>query len=654
MNKKVIVFLSFIFSLLFVFASNGAEILEKIQVKKNYANITLNGKKLNINSFDYNNSTYVPLKTFAEALGSYVTLNKNNINVIINNGEIIDYPDKVDALNPTFDLNILKISSSNIENYKLEQNGKNIDVELIYNDNNISLKSKTYFNLNSEYCLKLYTVNGSRIIINFKTGDIEKLSLENKRKIILIPAMPDKGFNYPYYLILPSRYNVEKNKGKKNYLFVEPHNTGKVGDDLDFHIKEAYSIANGNSASIAEELGLPRIVPVIVRPESTFNDKFIYTHDLSRNTIYLDKFKKEESNYPEVFKPMDRVDLQVISMIKHANNLLRSNGWKMEDKIFMWGFSASGNFVNRFSFLHPEIVKAACYGGFPVLPISKVGNTNMIYPLGTYDYEEITGKKFDLKAYNNVAKFGYIGSNDNNNPTLMDDMWTDKEKEIIKKVLAVKEYPDRWNKTSKLFKEAGGEAQVSVYLGAGHEVFYKGMGKDYLNFFIANRESDKPVYVLPSDPSTTTTEILSKNIVTIKDKPFSYDKTTIIDAFWSGEEPKCFSEDFTDFIKKSFLAKYDDKTFAIVIAEWDRKNDSRQMNERLNKVGNTLILKAEGYKDAIIKLDGGSMSNENGEQLYVATLQNSNDIISGVKYRIYDKNGHFVVSDGVYVIRPKK
>lgn len=52
-------------------------------------------------------------------------------------------------------------------------------------------------------------------------------------------------------------------------------------------------------------------------------------------------------------------------------------------------------------------------------------------------------------------------------------------------------------------------------------------------------------------------------------------------------------------------------------------------------------------------MNGDSMTN--GEvNLYIARVRNPQDIVSGVKYRIYDITGHWVVMDDVYVERPKR
>jgi len=500
----------------------------------------------------------------------------------------------------------------------------------------------------TSYTLKIFINNGTRVLIKFKTGDLPKLTAEAGQMIYLIPAQPHKGFNYPYYLIMPKKSNVEKNKGKKKYLFVEVHNTGKVSDDLDFHIKEAYNVATSGSNYVADKLGLPRIVPVIVRPESPINGQYVYTHALSRNTIFIEDLKSQAGSYPEVFKDMDRVDRQVVNMIKHANELLRNSGWKMEDKIFIWGFSASGDFANRFSFLYPELVKAACFSGYPVLPVKTEQGYNMIYPTGAYDYKTITGKEFSLKDYNSVARLAFVGSADTNDPIILD---TPYEQEIQKNVLGIAEYPDKWQNASKIFKKSGGEAQTNIYIGASHDPYYKGMMQDYINFFSANRDSNKPVYVKPSDPQNTKAVYYSENVIEMKAKDF-YDKTTIIEACWSGSVPKTISKNMAEYVKNQF--SYNENILLLCIDEWRFGYGHNQMDERMEKTGGTLTLRAKGYKDVTIEYNGSCTSGDGNGQAYIMYVKNSEDMVSGVKYQIVDTTGHWIIADGVYVERPKR
>lgn len=631
----------------------GAGIKEKIEVYRNQYKVEINNSKTNLSTFTYNNKTYVPLEDFTKLLGISLTRKSGSIGLFTGKDNImtVQYPDLVDSVDCRINAAKIGISSDRIDTYKLEKAGDQIPASFAMSGDDISMKPVGPLDNNTEYLLKVYMKDGKRLDVLLKTDGLPKLELVYSRKVVFVPAMPDKGFNYPYYLVLPKKTSVDKWKGKKNYLFVETHNTGRANNDLNFHIDEALSVAKSNSAIIAEDLGLPRIVPIIVRPFSKLNGEYVYTHSLTRNTVYLEKLKKAAGVYDKVFEPMNRVDVQVVNMIKHANGYLKANGWKMEDRIFMWGFSASGDFTNRFTFLHPEMVKAACFGGFPIAPVKKVGKYNMIFPLGSYDYKEITGHELDLKSYNNAAKLGFIGSEDHNNPRLNDDQYTDVEKTVIESVLAVTEYPDRWKKQKTIFAGSGAEGQASVYIGAGHETFYKGMHQDYLNFFMANRDSDRPVYVQPSEPESTLTDIYSNNIVKIEKIEFNFNKTTITEAFWSGSIPDTLPNDLITHYQKIY--PYQHNLFLIRIAEWDLSSDYNQMSIRLEKVTDTMTLRAEGYKDVRFKLSGSSSSGFGEVILYNAYLLNEPDMVSGVKYRIVDETGSWIPVDGVYVMRPK-
>jgi hypothetical protein len=634
----------------YVFSAGFAE---RIQVLKDVSGVDVNGKKLDTQAFRYDGEVYAPVGDIAGALGAKYTWDQKTGAVSITAASVrtinISYPGTVDALDPRLKLDVIGVDAGAVDAFRFENKGKSTDARLSFEDGMLVITPGSWLDYNTDYQLKLFMNNGDRYIIKLRTGGLPKLTADNKQKIIFVPADPSKGFNYPYYLILPRKLSVDLNKGKKTYLLVEPHNTGKVGDDLEFHINEALTIAQGNSAQIADALGVPRIVPILVRPESKIMDQWVYTHALSRNTIILDDLKKQAGTYDEVFEPMSRVDRQVASMIKHAIGLLRKDGWKMEDKVFMWGFSASGDFVNRFSFLYPELVRAAIFSGFPIAPVSKEGGYNMIYPLGTYDYKQITGKDFSIAAYNSVARLGYIGSVDNNDPTILD---TPYEREIVDKLLSLKEYPDKWEKMKKIYAKSGGEAQANVYIGASHETFYKGMTQDYLNFSKANRDSDKPVYVKPSDPAGTLTDIYSKNVIEMKKEPFSYDKTTITEAFWYGTVPKTLPDSFTDWYVRETGKNVNKGILMISIYEWDPGNPD-QMGERIRKVSGKLTLKAKGYKDIVVEMNGGSMTSGKGDaQLYFAYVHNPDDIVPGVKYTITDTTGHWKVMDGVYAELP--
>lgn len=138
----------------------------------------------------------------------------------------------------------------------------------------------------------------------------------------------------------------------------------------------------------------------------------------------------------------------------------------------------------------------------------------------------------------------------------------------------------------------------------------------------------------------------------INSNVFSYEKTTINEAFWSGTLPNKQSSDFVTFYKQGEFYKFNPKTFLISIAEWDDSKDYPQMQERIDKVGGKLILKSKGYKDVPFVMLGTSINVGNKARVYIARLYNDGDVVSGVKYKIYDNSGHWLVNRDVFVTKP--
>ncbi len=140
-----------------------------------------------------------------------------------------------------------------------------------------------------------------------------------------------------------------------------------------------------------------------------------------------------------------------------------------------------------------------------------------------------------------------------------------------------------------------------------------------------------------------------------KETSFSYDKTTINEAFWSGDVPEKLPSEFAVFYKLQDIYRFDPNVFFIAINEWDSTKDYSQMAERLSEVGSRLQLRAHGYKDVEIELNGHTITVGNGlAQVYFVNIINGNDFVSGVKYKIVDTTGHWIINDDVFVKRPKK
>lgn len=105
-------------------------------------------------------------------------------------------------------------------------------------------------------------------------------------------------------------------------------------------------------------------------------------------------------------------DFQIHEKVKECIDDARTQiekitGKKVQDKIFLSGYSASGVFAQRFALAYPEIINRALIGGaagtIPV-PTRKIK-----YPIGIQDYENLFGIEFDSEAYKQIQFAYYVG-----------------------------------------------------------------------------------------------------------------------------------------------------------------------------------------------------------------------------------------------------
>ena len=288
------------------------------------------------------------------------------------------------------------------------------------------------------------------------------------------------GFNFPYFLHMPKATPTDQ----PVRLFVEPNNTGTSSDDFKVHRERARRLASsGYPKRFADKLSVPLLIPVFPRPQRIWR---AYTHALDRDTLLIEE------------EPLKRIDLQLIAMIKHARNVLKEKGIQTKPKVYMHGFSASGNFVNRFAALHPEIVRAVATGavnGLPICPISTLKSTKLPYPLGVGDLKEVADIEFDLEAYRGVSQFIYMGYLDRNDTLPYGDAWNDDERQLIKDLLGQKMMPDRWERSQKILSDLNLSVQCVTYNGTAHRI-RREMRDDILAFFQAN-DGDAHVEIQP-------------------------------------------------------------------------------------------------------------------------------------------------------------
>ncbi len=270
----------------------------------------------------------------------------------------------------------------------------------------------------------------------------------------LIEAKPDQGFHHDYLLYIPSSFDIDED----TYLLVEPNNTGKPDDDIEIHRESAEFLASKSSVGhwVARDLGTPVLMPIFPRPMSDWR---MYTHALDYETIHTED------------PALERIDLQLIAMINDARDRLSDQEFTLRDKVLMTGFSASGTFINRFVMLHPNRVEALAAGGFNavlMLPTDEIDGYTLDFPIGTNDFNQITGRDFDLDAVNKVAQLYFMGENDTNDAVQFDDAYNPNEREKVFDVLGEQIQPDRWERTQQRCSELGLQAEYRTINGIGH------------------------------------------------------------------------------------------------------------------------------------------------------------------------------------------
>jgi len=271
---------------------------------------------------------------------------------------------------------------------------------------------------------------------------------------------PDRGYNYDAYIWLPSSFGPDD----IHRLLVTPNNSGSSDDLLKFHDSKAlHAILNNWEYGVAKDLNVPHLMPVFPRPRT---DWHLYTHSLDRDTLAISDGK------------LKRIDLQLLAMIDDTREYLaRQHGIALKEQFFLSGFSASGTFVNRFTVLHPERVRAVACGGvnsIPILPIETYRGRSLPYHIGIANLEKHTGRTFNPAAWREVAQYIYMGELDSNDTTLYDDGFTRDEAHLVWDTVG-KDMAVRWQNCIDVYMENTDHAQLVTYLGIGHQPVVKDM-----------------------------------------------------------------------------------------------------------------------------------------------------------------------------------
>ena len=273
---------------------------------------------------------------------------------------------------------------------------------------------------------------------------------------------PNGGFVWPYYLYIPPKL------APAPQLLVVPNNSGICDDE--FRVQE--EAAKGEIArvsTLADAIGCPLLVPVFPRPAT---DAKIYTHALDRDVLTSGR------------RDIGRLDLQLAAMVQDAGAHLRDRNIRVGPKVLLFGFSASGMFVNRFTMLHPDLVAAvACGspGGWPIAPVAEYQGASLRYPIGIADLQSLVGGEANMGEIRRVPMYMFLGQNDTNDSVVFRDGYDEEDERLIMARFGVT-LPQRWKISESVYRSAGLSAQFILYPSVAHEVT-SGMEGDVVKFF---------------------------------------------------------------------------------------------------------------------------------------------------------------------------
>jgi len=271
---------------------------------------------------------------------------------------------------------------------------------------------------------------------------------------VRIAARPAKGFAYPYYLYVPETIRKGTEEKRTRTILVLPNNSGKTSDDPAFQEDDVVLQLKKN-VGFADRLGVILIEPVFPRPTREWK---IYTHALDRDSMLTDKTEYK------------RFDLQLVAMIDDAIARLKTDNVTADKRVLMLGFSASGMFVNRFTFLHPKRVKAAVIGspgGWPIAPVSEYQGKTLRYPIGTADLKAISGKQLDIKNLRRVPLTIFMGDRDENDSVTFRDSYENEDEDLIFALFG-KTPLERWDDAKRLYQSEKLNAEFRLYPNVAH------------------------------------------------------------------------------------------------------------------------------------------------------------------------------------------
>lgn len=372
--------------------------------------------------------------------------------------------------------------------------------------------------------------------MNFDNTFSKDFIPEEEMQLIKIEADPEKGFQFPYYIAIPSLTHEEANLGYPRHLILEGYYYQFKENNLDYQqMNFENRMLDSYGHHVGEALFTPRIIPFIPQICMVDTSNFAYGKDalsgMDQTDVFMAYPKQDEMQYlfPQglgyyithientiddlvVCEPSDgdlifnheledyivkfeNIHQQIHHMIEDAQYRLNDAGWNLEEQIFINSIESGAAFAQRYASIYPNQVKAFFAGAtqYPLLPGSSHNDYDLNYPLGTNDYEALFGQAFDLESFNQIAKIYHTGANNLGDDILYLNGFNLSHREALYNALGQRRFNDQWPYLIDAYYELGGEG-LFITDTLGFNTVHTDMIDYVIDFFKINRAEGGPYY----------------------------------------------------------------------------------------------------------------------------------------------------------------
>ena len=220
-----------------------------------------------------------------------------------------------------------------------------------------------------------------------------------------ISAKPEKGFNFPFKIIIPKKLSDNPDLIYACNLPENESENCSTMEELIERTKEDFCSIDPMLTHLCLSNGNPMIIPFVPRLKD-FRPNFLGRDCLTNNFKVSEYDKKYKKN---IYLYNNLAD-QHKSIIQYAIDCLKNKEINVDEKIIISGYSEGAMFASHFALLHPEIIKSVIAGGTGgaiSMPIDYMDGYEFSYPTGTSGL-----KNFDFDSFQNISFFYYIGKED--------------------------------------------------------------------------------------------------------------------------------------------------------------------------------------------------------------------------------------------------